>query len=64
MKHLIEGLKILYNYNNKKDSVYIFTDILYVEVNPSSVSEEDYNKLIKLGFRADNERRVFYNTLE
>lgn len=64
MKHLIEGLRLLSKYNGKKDAVYIFTDILYIEVNPDFVAEEDYNRLIKLGFRVDNERKVFYNTLE
>ncbi len=54
MKDLIEALNIMSKYMaNKRNPTQCEHDVLHVGCNPEKVSEEDKNKLNKLGFVPD-----------
>lgn len=56
MKDLIEALHILLKYGNPRNPTHCEHDILtIVGIEPKNVSEEDKEKLEKLGFFVGNE---------
>lgn len=55
MKDLIEALSIFLKYDNPKHPTHCEHDYLYVNINPSLVSEEDTKRLEELGFIIDTE---------
>jgi hypothetical protein len=50
MEQLIEALQILLKYGNPRNPTHCEHDILRVCIDPALVSEEDIEKLNKLGF--------------
>lgn len=50
MKDLIEALQIFLKYENKKYPTNCSHDVLFVDVDPKLVSDEDKLNLYKLGF--------------
>ena len=55
MKKLIEALQIFLKYGNPNYPTYCEHDILYININPDLVSQDDINKLAFLGFYADGD---------
>ncbi len=54
MDDLIEALTILRKYDNRKFPTNCDHDVLWVNVDPSLVSDEDKERLDHLGFFVDN----------
>ena len=50
MKDLIEALQIFLKYENKEYPTHCSHDSLYVDIDPSMVSESDIKRLDELGF--------------
>lgn len=61
MKELIEALNIFLKYGDKPYPFHCEHDELTVDYDPSNFSEEDIEKLEKLGFSSDKEERRFYS---
>lgn len=59
MEDLIKALQIFLKYGNKNYPTYCEHDILYVDVDPSVVSDEDKKVLDELGFFVDDENDCF-----
>ena len=59
MKDLIEALTIFSKYTDSMWPTCCAHDVLYVGVDPAKVSEEDIQKLEKLGFDPDEEIDCF-----
>ena len=59
MEDLIKALQIFLKYGNKNYPTFCEHDILYVDVDPSVVSDEDKKVLDKLGFFVDDENDCF-----
>lgn len=59
MEDLIKALRIFLKYRNKKFPTSCGHDILYVDVNPSIVSDKDKKTLYELGFFVDDENDCF-----
>ncbi len=55
MEDLIKALQIFLKYGNPDYPTHCEHDVLYVDINPEKVSEEDLKKLDKLGFIPDEE---------
>lgn len=50
MEDLIKALQIFLKYENKMYPTYCEHDVLYVDIDPSVVSDEDKKTLDELGF--------------
>lgn len=61
MKDLIEALQIFLKYGNPDYPTACDHDQLYVMIDPADVSDEDKEKLEKLGFYASPEDSNFYS---
>lgn len=59
MEDLIKALQIFLKYGNKNYPTFCEHDILYVDVDPSVVSDEDKKVLDELGFFVDDELDCF-----
>lgn len=59
MEDLIKALHIFLKYGNKNYPTFCEHDILYVDVDPSVVSDEDKKVLDELGFFVDDENDCF-----
>lgn len=59
MEDLIKALQIFLKYGNKKYPTSCEYDILYVDVDPSIVSDKDKKTLDELGFFVDDENDCF-----
>lgn len=59
MEDLIKALQIFLKYGNKKSPTSCEYDILYVDVDPSIVSDKDKKTLDELGFFVDDENDCF-----
>lgn len=59
MEDLIEALQIFLKYGNKKCPTSCEHDILYVDVDPSIVSDKDKKTLDELGFFFVDENDCF-----
>ncbi|MFS3057759.1 hypothetical protein [Phocaeicola vulgatus] len=59
MEDLIKALQIFLKYGNKNYPTFCEHDILYVDVDPSVVSDEDKKVLDELGFFVDDENDCF-----
>lgn len=59
MEDLIKALQIFLKYGNKNYPTFCEHDILYVDVDPSVVSDEDKETLDELGFFVDDENDCF-----
>jgi hypothetical protein len=59
MEDLIKALQIFLKYGNKKYPTSCEHDILYVDVDPSIVSDKDKKTLDELGFFFDDENDCF-----
>ena len=55
MEQLIEALQIFLKYDNPAYPTHCEHDVMYVCVDPAVVSEEDKDKLNKLGFFPDDD---------
>lgn len=55
MEDLIKALQIFLKYENKSYPTNCSHDYLYVDLEPSLVSDEDIKELDKLGFFIDSE---------
>lgn len=55
MENLIRALQIFLKYGNPQRPTHCEHDVLYVDIDPTKVSEEDKNKLDELGFFPDEE---------
>jgi len=55
MEDLIKALQIFVKYGNPRNPTHCEHDVLYVDINPEDVSEEDTKELDKLGFFPDEE---------
>ena len=55
MENLIKALQIFLKYGNPNYPTHCEHDYLYVDINPSLVSDEDKAELDKLGFFVDSE---------
>lgn len=61
MDDLIEALKIFRKYTDKYAPVWCCHDELHVAVSPEDVSDEDKDKLEKLGFYVNEDTDDFYS---
>lgn len=61
MDDLIEAFKIFRKYTNKQFPVWCCHDELHVAVSPEDVSDEDKDKLEKLGFYVNEDTDDFYS---
>lgn len=59
MEDLIKALQIFLKYENKMYPIYCEHDILYVDIDPSIVSDEDKETLDGLGFFVYDELDCF-----
>jgi hypothetical protein len=59
MEDLIKALQIFLKYGNKNYPTFCEHDILYVDVDPSVVSDEDKKVLDELGFFVYDENDCF-----
>ena len=59
MEDLIKALQIILKYENKMYPTSCEHDVLYVDVDPSIVSEKDKKTLDELGFFVDDENDCF-----
>ena len=59
MEDLIKALQIFLKYGNKNYPTFCEHDTLYVDVDPSVVSDEDKKVLDELGFFVDDENDCF-----
>lgn len=59
MENLIKALQIMLKYGNPVYPTYCEHDCLWVDCNPSLVSEEDKAELDTLGFFADEDDNCF-----
>ena len=59
MEDLIKALNIFLKYKNSEYPTYCIDEILYVNVSPTIVTEEDKIILNKLGFRVNVEEDCF-----
>ena len=59
MEDLIKALQIFLKYENKMHPTYCEHDVLYVDIDPSVVSDEDKKTLDELGFFVDEENDCF-----
>lgn len=59
MEDLIKALQIFLKYSNKKYPTSCEHDVLYVDVDPSIVSDKDKNTLDELGFFVYDELDCF-----
>jgi hypothetical protein len=60
MKDLIEALQILLKYGNPDNPTHCEHDVLWIcGIDPSTVSEEDVQKLDELGFHIDESDDCF-----
>jgi hypothetical protein len=59
MDNLIKALTIFRKYGNPAYPTHCEHDIMYVMIDPITVSEEDKATLDDLGFRPDNEMNNF-----
>lgn len=59
MDELIKALQIFLKYGNKKYPTSCEHDILYVDIDPIVVSDEDKKALDELGFFVDDENDCF-----
>ena len=59
MEDLIKALQIFLKYENKMYPTYCEHDVLYVDIDPSIVSDEDKETLDELGFFVDEENDCF-----
>ena len=59
MEDLIKALQIFLKYGNKKYPTSCEHDMLYVDVDPSIVSDKDKKTLDELGFFFDDENDCF-----
>jgi len=63
MKELIEAFQIFLKYSSDPYPTHCEHDVMYVNVNPEIVSEEDKKRLEDLGFNSGNGEvpEVFYS---
>lgn len=61
MEDLIKALQIFLKYTNDKNPTYCCDECLHVNVSPKAVTEEDIEKLNKLGFKENYEEECFYS---
>jgi hypothetical protein len=59
MQDLIQALQIFLKYSNAKFPTICEHDILYVNVKPEAVSQEDIQSLKKLGFNVNENTNNF-----
>lgn len=59
MEDLIKALLIFLKYGNKQYPTSCEHDILYVDIDPSVVSDEDKKTLDEFGFFVDDENDCF-----
>lgn len=59
MEELIKAFQIFLKYGNKKYPTSCEHDILYVDIDPSVVSDGDKKTLDELGFFVDDENDCF-----
>jgi len=55
MEDLIKAFQIFFKYSQEKFPTHCEHDVMYVQVDPNDVSEEDIKELDELGFNADYE---------
>lgn len=55
MEKLIEALQIFLKYGNPDFPTHCEHDVLFVDINPELVSEEDLKKLDEIGFYPSEE---------
>lgn len=55
MEKLIKALQIFLKYGNPKYPTYCNREILYVNIDPAIVSEEDTDELARLGFKPNED---------
>lgn len=61
MSKLIETLQIFLKYGDKRWPTNCEHDVLYVDIEPRLVSEDDIKRLEALGFSIDEEGTGFYS---
>lgn len=59
MDDLIKALQIFRKYGNPNYPTHCEHDVLYVSIEPETVSEDDKDELEKLGFYPENEYGMF-----
>lgn len=62
MDDLIEAFKIFRKYSDTKYPTHCEHDVMYVQVDPNKVGDEDLKKLNKLGFNpSQDDLECFYS---
>lgn len=61
MENLIKAFQIFLKYGNPEYPTHCEHDVLYVDINPELVSEEDKDKLDELGFIYDENDNMFFS---